>query len=206
MSSKTGHMSSIDFGATDSFEKMSQDIKKTCPGHILCQKMFTQFFQRKGWAIANKVHGDNTNQLVTNIPWNILFAFDKSLLDYSFCTLFEYQEETYFCFVQRKTDNDEQLNQYRWFPLQCKLVFENNEHQCILGAFMKMCCEVLVPSWQDTLMKFIKNCTRHHTRESEMSKMLEDSRCGLLKKEQYYVDDSSDARSWIMGHAYTKHF
>ncbi len=39
------------------------------------------------------VHGDNTIQLVTNIPLNTLFALDKLLLDYSSCTLFACQEE-----------------------------------------------------------------------------------------------------------------
>ncbi len=41
---------------------------------------------------------------------------------------------------------------------------------------------------------------RHHTRAFKMSKMLKDSKCGILKKEQYFAD----AKSWIMNHAYTE--
>ncbi len=111
------------------------------------------------------VQGDNTKRLVTNIPQNTLFVLDKRLLDYSSCTLFACQEEIYFGVCQRNTDNDEQLNQYQQFPLQCKLIFDNIEHQCILGAFMKLCCEVLTMSGRDTLMKYIGNHKKHDTNE-----------------------------------------
>ncbi len=80
------------------------------------------------------VQGDNTKQLVTNIPRNTLFALDKWLLDYSSCTLFACQDEIHFRVGQRNTGNDEHLNQYQRFPLQDKMIFENNEHQCMLGA------------------------------------------------------------------------
>ncbi len=56
MSSKnerTGHMSSNDFEAADFFAKMSWDVKRTCPGHVLCPQMCPQIFQRIGQAIAN---------------------------------------------------------------------------------------------------------------------------------------------------------
>ncbi len=92
------------------------------------------------------VHGDNTKRLVANIPCNILFELDNSLMDYSSCTLFACQEEVFFRVGQQNTDSDEQLNQYQQFPLHCKMIFDNDEHQCIFGAFMKMCCEVLIPS------------------------------------------------------------
>ncbi len=35
-------------------------------------------------------------------------------------------------------------------------------------------------------------------------KYVNDSRWAILKKEQNFVDDSSDAKSWIMEHAYTE--
>ncbi len=44
---------------------------------------------------------------------------------------------------------------------------------------------------------------RHHTTVSDMTSKLNDSRCGILKKEQYFVNDSTDAKSCIMDHAYT---
>ncbi len=34
--------------------------------------------------------------------------------------------------------------------------------------------------------------------------MLSDSRCGILKMEEYFHDDWSDAKRWIMDHAYTE--
>ncbi len=103
------------------------------------------------------VDGYNTKSLVRNIPCNTLFALEKQLLEYSSCTLFACQEEIYFGVGQRNTDNEQQLNQYQRFPLQCKLMFDNKEHQCMLGAFMKVFCEVLTTSGQDILMKYICN-------------------------------------------------
>ena len=150
------------------------------------------------------VQGDNRKHLVTNIPRKTLFALDKRLLDYSSCTLFACQEEIYFGVGQRNTDNDEELNQYQQFPLHCKMIFDNDEHQCVLGAFMKMCCEVLTTSGRDCLMKYIYNHKKRITNEYDLSKMLNDARCGILKKEKYLHDDSSDAKRWIMDHAYTE--
>ncbi len=49
MSSKNeraGYMSSNDFGAADFFAKMSSGIFRTCPGHVLFQKMSPKFCQR----------------------------------------------------------------------------------------------------------------------------------------------------------------
>ena len=37
-----------------------------------------------------------------------------------------------------------------------------------------------------------------------MSIILNDSRCGMLKKEQYFDDDASDTESWIIDHAYAE--
>ncbi len=150
------------------------------------------------------VQGDNRKHLVTNIPRNTLFALDMRLLDYSSCTLFACQEEIYFGVGQRNTDNDENLNQYQQFPLQCKMIFDNDDHQCVLGAFMKMCCEVLTTSGRDSLMKYICNHKKFDTNEYDLSKMLNDARCGILKKEEHFHDDSSDAKRWIMDHAYTE--
>lgn len=39
---------------------------------------------------------------------------------------------------------------------QCKVVFDNNKHQCNLGAFIKMCSEVLIPFAFETLMHFVR--------------------------------------------------
>ncbi len=47
------------------------------------------------------------------------------------------------------------MDQLANIPLHCKLVFDNDKHQCILGAFMKMCGEVLIPSAFDSLMHYI---------------------------------------------------
>ncbi len=37
-----------------------------------------------------------------------------------------------------------------------------------------------------------------------LSKLLNDSRCGIIKKEEYFIDNSSDAKSWIMDQAFTE--
>ncbi len=75
------------------------------------------------------VHGDNKKTLVTNIPQDSLFALDKRIWDCTSCILFAYQEEMYFGIGQRRSENDEALNQFQKFPLQCKLVFDNDNHQ-----------------------------------------------------------------------------
>ncbi len=100
-------------------------------------------------------------RLVTNIPQDTLFSLGKHLLDYTSCVLFAYQEEMHFGVGQRNMDNNDYLKPFQWLSLQCKLVFENNEHQCILGVFVKMCCEVLLPSECNRLMKCIKKCRGH---------------------------------------------
>ncbi len=74
----------------------------------------------------------------------------------------------------------------------------------MLGAFMKMCCEVLTTSDQDTLMKHILNCKKSDTNEYDLVQMLSDSRCGILKKEEYFNDNSTDANSWIIDQANTE--
>ncbi len=43
-----------------------------------------------------------------------------------------------------------------------------------------------------------------HETKLDMSKMLNDFRCGIIKTEEYYIDDSIDAKSWIMDHEYTE--
>ncbi len=68
------------------------------------------------------IHGDNKKMLVINTSTELLFALDKHLLDYSFCTLFACQEEMYFGVGERNTKDDEYFNQIQQFSLQCKLV------------------------------------------------------------------------------------
>ncbi len=59
MSSKnerTGQMSSNDFGAADIFEKMPWDIFRTCPRHVLCQKMSPKFYRGWGGPLPTKMN------------------------------------------------------------------------------------------------------------------------------------------------------
>ncbi len=74
----------------------------------------------------------------------------------------------------------------------------------MLVAFMNMCCEVLTTSGQETLMKHIQNCKKGDTNKSDLSQMLNDSRCGILQKVQYFIDDAIDEKSWIIDHAYSE--
>ncbi len=59
---KTGHMSSNDSKAADFFAKMSWDVKRTCPGHVLCPQMCPQIFQRTGRAIARQIGNIGINK------------------------------------------------------------------------------------------------------------------------------------------------
>ncbi len=65
---------------------------------------------------------------------------------------------------------------------------------------MKMCCEVLLPSAHEHLLrgvpKFAKNCLL----EILLPKIVAKSCCGILKKEKNIIDNSSDAKngSFIM--------
>ncbi len=52
-SKETGHKFSNDFGAADFSQKMSWDIKRTCPEHVLCPQTCPQTFKRTDQAIAN---------------------------------------------------------------------------------------------------------------------------------------------------------
>ncbi len=89
----------------------------------------------------------------------------------------------YFGIGHRSSEN-EALIQFQKFPLQFKLVFNNNDHQCILGAFMEMCCEVLHSLAHEQLLndfpKFAKNCLL----EIGLPKILAESQSGILKKEK----------------------
>ncbi len=103
------------------------------------------------------VHGYNKKTLMTSFPQDSLFGLDKQLLDYTSFISF-----ACFCIGQKSSENDEALNQFQKFPLKCKLVFDNDDRQCILGAFMKMCCDMLLPSAHKQLLssvpKFAQNC------------------------------------------------
>ncbi len=109
--------------------------------------------------------------------------------------LFAFQDKMYFGVGQRNTGKDEYLIQLQQFPLQCKPVFENNEHQCIVGAFIKMRYEVLISSGLDTLIKYIQKRMGHHSIEFDMSKTLNESKCGILIKQKNFLENSSDAKS-----------
>ncbi len=137
------------------------------------------------------VHGDNKKALVLQ---GSLFAFDKSLWDYNSCILFACQEEMYFGIGQRSSENDEALNQFQKFCLQCKLVFDNDDHQCILGAFMKMCCEVLLPSAHEHLLSGVPEFAKNGLFEIGIPEILAESWCGVLKKEKNVIDNSSDEK------------
>ncbi len=62
----------------------------------------------------------------------------------------------YFGIDQRSSENDEDLNRFQKFLLKCKLVFDNDDHQCIFGVFMKMCCELLLPSAHEHLLSSVQ--------------------------------------------------
>ncbi len=147
------------------------------------------------------VHGDNKKKLVTNMPQDELFALDQRLLDYTSCVLFACQEEMYFGVGQRSSENDEALNQLQKFPLQCKLVFDNDDHQCNLGAFIKMCCEVLLPSAHEHLLSGVPKYAKNGQFEVILPKFLAEFRCGILKKEKNLIDNSTDAKNWIIDYA-----
>ncbi len=67
-----------------------------------------------------------------------------------------------------------------------------------------VCCDVLTTSGRNILMKSICNYKRCDTNVWDLSKMLNDAKCGLLKKEEYVNDDLSNAKNWILSHAYTE--
>ncbi len=90
----------------------------------------------------------------------------------------------YFGVGQRSSENDEALNQLQKFPLQCKIVFDNDDHQCVLGAFMKMCCEVLLPSAHKHLLKGVPQYAKRGQIEILLPKLLAETRCGILKKKK----------------------
>lgn len=46
-------MSSNDFWARDFFQKVSWDILRTYPGHVICPQMYPQILKTKDQAIAN---------------------------------------------------------------------------------------------------------------------------------------------------------
>ncbi len=93
------------------------------------------------------------------------------------------------------------LDQLIKFRLCCKLVFDNDDHLYIPGAFMKMCCEVLIPSECDVLMKTITSCKKQKLMEADLSKMSADCSCGNIVKEHEISDNSTDAKTWIIDHA-----
>ncbi len=95
---------------------------------------------------------------MTSIPKDKLFELDRQLIDYTSCVLFACQEEMYFGVGHQLIDDNTNVDQLANIPLHCKLVFDNEEHQCILGAFMKMCGEVLILSEFDSLMHYISEC------------------------------------------------
>ncbi len=63
-------------------------------------------------------NGDNKKTLVTNIPWDSMFALDKQFLDHTSCVLFACQEEMYFGIGQRSSENDEALNRFSNITMQ----------------------------------------------------------------------------------------
>ncbi len=75
---RTGHMSSNDFEAADFFAKMPWDIKKTCPGHILCPQMCLKFSRGRGRPLPTKVlvHSliattEQRNHIFPRISWTV---------------------------------------------------------------------------------------------------------------------------------------
>ncbi len=82
--------------------------------------------------------------LVTNIPKDNLFQLDKHLMDYTSCILFASQEEMYFGVGHQLINSNTTVDQLANNTLQCKVVFDNDYHQCILGAFMNMYGEVYI--------------------------------------------------------------
>ncbi len=127
------------------------------------------------------VHGDKKKTLVTNFPRVSLFALDKGSWDCTSCVLFTSQEEMYCGIGQRSSENDEALNQFQKFPLQCKLVFDIDDHQCILGAFMKICCEVLLPSAHECLLSRVPKFAKKRLLEIGLPMISAESLCGILK-------------------------
>ncbi len=90
----------------------------------------------------------------------------------------------YFGIGQRSSENDAALNRFQKYPLQCKLVFDNDDHQCILGAFMKMHCEVLLSSGHNNLLSVVPKIAKNCLLEIGLLKILAESWCGILKKEK----------------------
>ncbi len=62
---------------------------------------------------------------------------------------------------------------------------------------MKMCFEVLLLSAHDHLLNDIPNLEKNCL-ELGLSKILAESRCGILKEEQDIIYNSSDTKFWII--------
>ena len=147
------------------------------------------------------VHGNNKKSLVTNIPKDKLFELDRRMMDYTSCVMFACQEEMYFGVGHRLIDGNTTVEQLAKIPLKCKIVFDNDEHQCILGSFIKMCGEVLSPSAFDNLMHYVGKCKNKVILTHDLIDALNACGCGVLVKEDSILCNSSDAKSQIMDHA-----
>ncbi len=99
---------------------------------------------------------------------------------------------------QRKVKDDEHYNHFWKFPLHCKLVYDNDYYQCILGVFNKMCCEVLIPSEHEKFMKGDISVEEKCVLEFCLAKILVESRCSILVLEQSILVNWSNTECWIM--------
>ncbi len=68
---------------------------------------------------------------------------------------------------------------------------------------MKMCCEVLLPSAHEHLLSGVQKFAKNDLFEIGLPKILAESWCGILKKEKNIIDNSSDAKNWIIKYAGT---
>ncbi len=68
---------------------------------------------------------------------------------------------------------------------------------------MKMYCEVLLPSAHEHLLSNVPKYAKNGPFEIGLPKILAESWCGILKNEKLLIDNSSDAKNWIIEYAGT---
>ncbi len=114
--------------------------------------------------------------------------------------MFPCQKEMHFWVGQMTSEKNENLNQFQKFPLQCKLVFDNDDHQWILGAFMKLFYEVSISSECDSLMKNVTCHKGENLLKFVLSKIWMNEGC-ILVKEQNILKYKTCIMCWLMNHA-----
>ncbi len=148
-----------------------------------------------------RLHGTKQFHLVDYIPLLALFEGDKRTLDKTSYVLYACNAQIYFG-IGKKLSSEKNLLKSEKEVLSAS-VFRNDDQQCIIGSFVKMCSSILLPDLQVKMDDWLVQ-NKYRKEEKAINILLKELNIGHLVKSKDLESSVGNPVSWVLSHSETK--